>query len=170
MIIHSTPLRTRYRIHQLRNQRAQLGLACPRTGGSQWTISRAKIPHDCSGYMRGNLPHDLPAQPHLAVGMAVAQWPWSILFADDLWGLRGFRCLSDCCGPCPSEHLSLISFTIWSSIVHAGIMAVQATHDGHETGHLVGDVPAPRVDESRRECVEPAHRNHGRNDGRQRCG
>ena len=42
----------------------------------------------------------------------------------------------------PSEHRSLISFTVWSSIVHAGIMAVQATYDGHELGHLVGDVPA----------------------------
>ena len=42
----------------------------------------------------------------------------------------------------PSEHRSLISFTVWSSIVHAGIMAAQATFDGHETGHLVGDVPA----------------------------
>jgi L-lactate permease len=42
----------------------------------------------------------------------------------------------------PSEHRSLISFTVWSSIVHAGIMAVQAMHDGHELGHLVGDVPA----------------------------
>ena len=42
----------------------------------------------------------------------------------------------------PSEHRSLISFTIWSSVVHAGIMAVQATYDGHEMGHLVGDVPA----------------------------
>jgi hypothetical protein len=42
----------------------------------------------------------------------------------------------------PSEHRSLISFTVWSSIVHAGIMAVQAMHDGHEIGHLVGDVPA----------------------------
>jgi hypothetical protein len=42
----------------------------------------------------------------------------------------------------PAENRSLISFTIWSSIVHAGIMAVQATSDGHETGHLVGDVPA----------------------------
>ena len=42
----------------------------------------------------------------------------------------------------PSENHSLISFTVWSSIVHAGIMAVQATHDGHEMGHLVGDVPA----------------------------
>lgn len=42
----------------------------------------------------------------------------------------------------PSEHRSLISFTIWSSIVHAGIMAAQAIYDGQETGHLAGDVPA----------------------------
>jgi hypothetical protein len=42
----------------------------------------------------------------------------------------------------PSEHRSLIAFTIWSSIVHAGIMAAQAIHDHHETGHLAGDVPA----------------------------
>ena len=42
----------------------------------------------------------------------------------------------------PSEHRSLISFTIWSSIVHAGIMAAQSISDGHEIGHLVGDVPA----------------------------
>jgi uncharacterized protein DUF6632 len=42
----------------------------------------------------------------------------------------------------PSEHRSLIWFTIWSSIVHALIMAGQAISDGHEAGHLVGDVPA----------------------------
>jgi hypothetical protein len=42
----------------------------------------------------------------------------------------------------PSEHRRLISFTVWSSVVHAGIMAAQAIYDGHETGHLVGDVPA----------------------------
>jgi hypothetical protein len=42
----------------------------------------------------------------------------------------------------PAENRSLISFTIWSSIVHAGIMAVQAIYDRNETGHLVGDVPA----------------------------
>ena len=29
-----------------------------------------------------------------------------------------------------------------TSIVHAGIMAVQAMYDGQERGHLVGDVPA----------------------------
>lgn len=42
----------------------------------------------------------------------------------------------------PSEHRSLISFTVWSSIVHAGIMAIQAVYDEHEISHLVGDVPA----------------------------
>jgi hypothetical protein len=42
----------------------------------------------------------------------------------------------------PSQHRSLISFTIWSSVVHAGIMAAQSLHDGHEIGHLLGDVPA----------------------------
>jgi hypothetical protein len=42
----------------------------------------------------------------------------------------------------PSAHASLISFTIWSSVVHALIMAAQALSDGHELGHLAGDVPA----------------------------
>ena len=42
----------------------------------------------------------------------------------------------------PSENRSLISFTVWSSVVHAVIMGGQAVTDGHEIGHLVGDVPA----------------------------
>ncbi|QLF70481.1 hypothetical protein FE840_013570 [Peteryoungia desertarenae] len=43
----------------------------------------------------------------------------------------------------PGAHTSLISFTIWSSVVHALIMAVQVFHDGqNEWGHLLGDVPA----------------------------
>jgi DNA-binding helix-hairpin-helix protein with protein kinase domain len=42
----------------------------------------------------------------------------------------------------PDAHRSLISFTAWSSIVHAAIMAAQAIGDKHETGHLLGDVPA----------------------------
>ena len=42
----------------------------------------------------------------------------------------------------PDGNRSLISFTIWSSVVHAGIMAAQAIYDGHELGHLAGDVPA----------------------------
>ena len=42
----------------------------------------------------------------------------------------------------PSEHRSLIWFTIWSSIVHALILAGQSIADAHEMGHLLGDVPA----------------------------
>jgi hypothetical protein len=42
----------------------------------------------------------------------------------------------------PSEHRSLISFTVWSSVVHALIMAAQAMGDEHEHGHLIGDIPA----------------------------
>lgn len=42
----------------------------------------------------------------------------------------------------PAANRSLISFTIWSSIVHAAIMGAQAIGDKHETGHLLGDVPA----------------------------
>lgn len=42
----------------------------------------------------------------------------------------------------PAEHLSLIRFTIWSSLVHAGIMLVQGVHDHTERANLLGDVPA----------------------------
>ena len=42
----------------------------------------------------------------------------------------------------PEAHLSLIWFTVWSSFVHAMIMAVQAVIDPAEHGHLVGDIPA----------------------------
>jgi len=42
----------------------------------------------------------------------------------------------------PAENRSLISFTIWSSVVHAAIMAAQALNDKAEQGHLIGDVPA----------------------------
>lgn len=42
----------------------------------------------------------------------------------------------------PSANRSLIQFTIWSSLVHAGIMGAQALMDQNEYGHLLGDVPA----------------------------
>ena len=42
----------------------------------------------------------------------------------------------------PEAHLSLIWFTVWSSVVHGGIMGVQAIVDPTERGHLLGDVPA----------------------------
>lgn len=42
----------------------------------------------------------------------------------------------------PRKHLSLIWFTVWSSVVHGAIMLVQAIVDTSELGHLLGDVPA----------------------------
>ncbi len=40
------------------------------------------------------------------------------------------------------DDFSLIWFTVWSSVVHAAIMAVQSFGGGHQMGHLMGDVPA----------------------------
>jgi hypothetical protein len=42
----------------------------------------------------------------------------------------------------PLKHKSLIWFTVWSSIVHAGIMTVQAIVDPGDRIHLLGDIPA----------------------------
>lgn len=42
----------------------------------------------------------------------------------------------------PLANVSLIRFTIASSVVHAAIMAVQAMGNAEHHGHLVGDVPA----------------------------
>lgn len=42
----------------------------------------------------------------------------------------------------PMKHWSLIWFTIWSSVVHGGIMFVQALIDPVERINLLGDVPA----------------------------
>jgi hypothetical protein len=42
----------------------------------------------------------------------------------------------------PLAHRSLIWFTVWSSVVHALVMARMALGDATERGHLVGDVPA----------------------------
>ena len=42
----------------------------------------------------------------------------------------------------PDAHRSIIWFTVWSSVVHAAIMAIQSFGDAAERGHLIGDVPA----------------------------
>ena len=42
----------------------------------------------------------------------------------------------------PPEHRSLIWFTVWSSVAHGGIMAVQAIVNPQHIGHLWGDVLA----------------------------
>jgi hypothetical protein len=42
----------------------------------------------------------------------------------------------------PLAHLSLIWFTVWSSIVHGGIMGIQSLANPEHSGHLYGDVAA----------------------------
>ena len=40
----------------------------------------------------------------------------------------------------PSRHPSIIWFAVWSSIVHGGIMTIQAVANPQHIGHLWGDV------------------------------
>jgi FtsH-binding integral membrane protein len=42
----------------------------------------------------------------------------------------------------PRAHRSLIWFTVWSSVVHGAVMAVQAVVNPQHIGHLWGDVAA----------------------------
>jgi hypothetical protein len=42
----------------------------------------------------------------------------------------------------PEANISLIWFTVWSSVVHAVVMAAESLHGEHHMGHLWGDVPA----------------------------
>ncbi|WP_031431222.1 DUF6632 domain-containing protein [Methylomicrobium agile] len=42
----------------------------------------------------------------------------------------------------PLAHRSLIGFTIWSSVVHGGIMLFHGIADENERANLAGDVPA----------------------------
>ena len=42
----------------------------------------------------------------------------------------------------PLQNLSLIWFTVWSSLVHGAIMVIQSFTYPQHMGHLFGDVPA----------------------------
>jgi hypothetical protein len=42
----------------------------------------------------------------------------------------------------PSAHISLIRFTIWSSIIHGGVMLSQALSDARDHDNILGDVTA----------------------------
>jgi len=42
----------------------------------------------------------------------------------------------------PMAHRSLIWFTVWSSVVHGGIMGIQSVVNPMHMGHLFGDVAA----------------------------
>ena len=42
----------------------------------------------------------------------------------------------------PLANASLIWFTVWSSVIHAVVMAFQSGRDPMHQGHMLGDVPA----------------------------
>ncbi len=42
----------------------------------------------------------------------------------------------------PAASASLIWFAIWSSVVHAAVMAYESVRNPMHQGHLIGDVPA----------------------------
>jgi hypothetical protein len=42
----------------------------------------------------------------------------------------------------PAANASLIWFTVWSSIVHAAVMAWESMRNPAMGGHMMGDVPA----------------------------
>jgi hypothetical protein len=57
----------------------------------------------------------------------------------------------------PLAHLSLIWFTVWSSVAHAGIMAAQALANPEHIGHLWGDVLALLVIAAVLALLTPRH-------------
>ena len=62
--------------------------------------------------------------------------------ADDSRGLRNAGRVSVDCGPESARAPEPHRFTVWSSVVHAAIMAIQALENPDQIGHLWGDVPA----------------------------
>ena len=57
----------------------------------------------------------------------------------------------------PLAHLSLIWFTVWSSIVHAGLMTFQSFAYPANHGHLMGDVPALYIVAALLAVLTPRH-------------
>ena len=64
----------------------------------------------------------------------------------------------------PLANISLIWFTVWSSLAHGGLMTVQAILQPEHTGHLLGDIPALLVAALALAALAPRGR-HRNNDG-----
>jgi hypothetical protein len=75
-----------------------------------------------------------------------AGWSWHMGSSEYLWMILGIYATLGVflliASRNPLANLSLIWFTVWSSVIHAGIMAVQASTSPMHRGHLLGDVPA----------------------------
>ena len=67
----------------------------------------------------------------------ISHFTWMILAIYMTLGVFFLLAIRD-----PLKHSSLIWFTVWSSVAHAGVMTYSAIIDPLERGHLVGDIPA----------------------------
>jgi hypothetical protein len=86
---------------------------------------------------------DLSAVNHVAIRLGLASGPYEsqyfmmIIAVYATLGIFLIRAAGN-----PQGNRSLIWFTIWSSLAHAAIMAVQSVSSAGHMGHLLGDVPA----------------------------
>lgn len=64
----------------------------------------------------------------------------------------------------PLANISLIKFTIWSSLVHATIMLFQVIYAPNEYPHLYGDIPALYIAAILLAIFLPTARERGRSD------
>ncbi len=64
----------------------------------------------------------------------------------------------------PLRHRSLIWFAVWSSVVHASIMAVQTIGKAAEYGHWVGDIPALLIVAAALSVLMPSEKEMARGD------
>jgi FtsH-binding integral membrane protein len=73
-------------------------------------------------------------------------WTWHTGHSDYIWMILGVYATLGIfllmAARNPHEHASLIWFTVWSSVVHAIVMAAEAIAQPMHAGHLLGDVPA----------------------------
>lgn len=108
-------------------------------GRCRWGEFLLETPERCAAAIKSTRAHIRGARCHRRTDFfRPRSWSsaWS-LFCSIRWPWRGRRGGRD-----PRANLSLIWFTVWSSVVHAVIMAVQSFGGGHHMGHLAGDVPA----------------------------
>ena len=86
----------------------------------------------------------IPAVDGVAVGLGVARRTagGERLFPDDRRRLCDARRIHDPRLEEPGANASLIWFVVWSSVVHAGVMAWESMRNPMMKGHLTGDVPA----------------------------
>ncbi|MCG8353641.1 MAG: hypothetical protein MI924_38245 [Chloroflexales bacterium] len=84
--------------------------------------------------------------PFMMAGLSSHAWHWTPRQPEYEQMIMGIYAVLGVClilvAKDPLKNTMLIWFTIWSNIVHGGIMLVQAIRDETDRANLYGDVPA----------------------------